>query len=54
MLRITKCKPKETIMIGDKLNDDIIPSKSLGMNAIIFENYEQLKKELNNFGIFIK
>ena len=54
MLRITKCKPKETIMIGDKLNDDIIPSKNLGMNAIMFENYEQLKKEFECFGIFIK
>lgn len=53
MLKITKCRPEETIMIGDKLNDDIVPSLSLGMNAIIFENYEQLKKELSNFGIFI-
>lgn len=53
MLKITKFRPEETIMIGDKLNDDIVPSMSLGMNAILFENYEQLKKELINFGIFI-
>ena len=54
MLQITNCKPKEAIMIGDKLNDDIIPSKSLEMNAILFENYEQLKNELGGFGIFVK
>ncbi|HLD49006.1 MAG TPA: HAD-IA family hydrolase [archaeon] len=54
MLNISKCKPKETIMIGDKLNDDVIPPKSLGMSAILFKDYEQLKKELTSFGIFIK
>jgi HAD superfamily hydrolase (TIGR01662 family) len=46
MLRISACKPEETIMIGDKLNDDVTPPKKLGMNAILFRNYEQLKKEL--------
>lgn len=54
MLKISKCKPEETIMIGDKLNDDVLPAKSLGMNAILFKDYEQLKNELSTFGISIK
>lgn len=51
MLKITKCDPEETIMIGDKLNDDVIPPKSIGMNAIHFKDYDQLKKELAAFKI---
>ena len=53
MLTRAKCKPNEAMMIGDSLIDDIIPSKRLGMNAIQFKNYEQLKKELAPFGIYI-
>jgi FMN phosphatase YigB (HAD superfamily) len=53
MLKITKCKPEETIMIGDKLNDDVIPPRSIGMNAILFKNYEQLKLDLEKFGVCI-
>lgn len=51
MLRISKCKPEETIMIGDKVNDDVIPAKNIGMNAILFKDFEQLKKELTSFSI---
>lgn len=54
MLKISKCKPQETIMIGDKLNDDILPPQSIGMNAIFFKDYKQLKTELISFGIFIE
>ena len=53
MLKISKCKPEETIMIGDKLNDDVIPPRTIGMNAIHFRNYNQLKKELAYFSIYI-
>jgi len=54
MLEIAKCKPKETIMVGDKLNDDVIPPKELGMNSILYTDYETLKKELASFGISIR
>lgn len=53
MLKNTGYKPEETIMIGDKLNDDVLPPKELGMNAILFENYDQLKKDLSQYDIFI-
>lgn len=54
MLKLSKCGPEECIMIGDKLKDDVEPPKSIGMNAILFIGYEQLKKELFSFGILIK
>ena len=54
MLKLSKCAPEETIMIGDKLNDDVLPPKKLGMNALLFKDYETLKKELSDFKILIK
>jgi len=53
MLEISGCKPEETIMIGDKLNDDVIPPKRIGMNAIHYKNYEQLKQELASFSVML-
>jgi HAD superfamily hydrolase (TIGR01549 family) len=46
MLKIAKCKPNKALMIGDKLNDDVIPARKLGLKAIRFKNYNQLKKSL--------
>lgn len=54
MLKITKCKPKETIMIGDKLTDDVIPPRKIGINSILYTNYEQLKRDLSSFSITLK
>jgi FMN phosphatase YigB (HAD superfamily) len=51
MLRIAKVKPKEAIMIGDTLGDDVIPPRKLGINAIHFKNYKQLKREFLRYGI---
>ncbi len=51
MLKISNCKPEETIMIGDKLEDDVLPPRKIGMNSILFENYGQLKKELSCFSV---
>ena len=28
------CKPNETVMIGDRLDNDIIPAKKLGMKTV--------------------
>ena len=54
MLEISWYKPEETIMIWDKLWDDVLPPRELGMNSLLFENYEQLKKDLLDYGIFLK
>lgn len=53
MLEITACKPEEAIMVWDKLDDDVLPPRELGMNAILFENYEQLKSDFASFGIIL-
>ena len=37
MLKLAKCKPEEAIMIGDSLEDDILSSRKLGINAIHFK-----------------
>jgi 8-oxo-dGTP diphosphatase/putative hydrolase of the HAD superfamily len=51
MLKIADCKPEEAVMIGDKMNDDVIPAKKLGMWAIYYKDYKNLKKELLKLGI---
>ena len=53
MLKITNIKPKECIMIGDKLNDDVIPPRKINMNSILYIDYENLKKELKKYSILI-
>jgi FMN phosphatase YigB (HAD superfamily) len=53
-LKKAKCKPKEALMIGDKLIDDVLPPRKLGINAIHYKgNYEELKKELKKFNILV-
>jgi epoxide hydrolase-like predicted phosphatase len=44
------CKPQETIFIDDK-PQMIEGAKKAGLNAILFESVEQVKKELINFGL---
>ncbi|MBR9705424.1 HAD-IIIA family hydrolase [Candidatus Pacearchaeota archaeon] len=46
MLKKGKVKPSESVMIGDKIYADVHPAQKLGMNAIHFKNYKQLKKEM--------
>lgn len=55
MQRISKISnPKEIVMIGDNLFDDIYPAKELGINTIHFKgNYEELKKELKKLKVII-
>jgi putative hydrolase of the HAD superfamily len=53
MLIETKSKPDEVLMIGDSLIDDIEPAKRIGMIAIHFKEYNQLKKELAVLNISI-
>jgi FMN phosphatase YigB (HAD superfamily) len=54
MLNTTNCKPEEAIMIWDKLNDDILPPRQIWMNSILFENYDQLKKDISSFWIMLQ
>jgi len=28
------CKPEEAVMIGDRIDNDIVPAKSLGMRTV--------------------
>ncbi len=53
MLEISWCKPEESIMIWDKIWDDVLPPKQLDMNSILYENYEQLKKDLLDYWIIL-
>ncbi len=53
MLKISGHSPNEVIMIGDSQTDDVEPAKKLGMQAILFLNYEQLKNDLEKYNIFI-
>jgi len=53
LLKKTKFKPNEVIMIGDKLNDDVLPERKIGINSILFKNYNQLKKDFKRFKINI-
>lgn len=54
LIRIAGCRPDEAIMIGDKLHDDVNPPKSIGMKAIHYRDYEQLKQELSLYNIYIE
>ena len=54
MLEISWCKPGEAIMIWDKMWDDVLPPREIWMNSCLFENYEQLKKDLLDYGIALK
>ncbi|MFH1326692.1 MAG: HAD family hydrolase [archaeon] len=53
MLKITKYKPQETIIIGDKLKDDVIPPRKIKMNSVLYKDYKTLKKNLKKFDIKI-
>ena len=52
-LELGKCKPEESIMIGDKIEDDIELAAKLGINGILYKpnDYEQLKRDFLEFGI---
>ena len=44
----TNCSPQETCMIGDRLDNDILPAKSLGMKTVwIKQGFGALQKPLS-------
>ncbi|MFW5846598.1 MAG: HAD family hydrolase [Nanoarchaeota archaeon] len=54
MLKTSKLKANECVMIGDKVLDDVIPPKKLGMYSIHFKGYADLKNHLLKLGIDLK
>ena len=54
MLKIIKCDLESAIMIGDSIIDDITPAKELGIKAIHFTDYKQLRKDLAFYKVFIE
>ena len=53
LLKKTKFKPSEAIMIGDKIGDDVLPERKIGINSIHYRNPAQLKKDFKKFKINI-
>ena len=53
MLGVAKVEPREAIMVGDKINDDVLPARRMGMHAIHFTNYNELRKRFMNFKIHL-
>jgi putative hydrolase of the HAD superfamily len=51
MLKISKFKAQEVVMVGDNFKDDIESSRKVGLNAIHYKNYPSLKKEFKQFQI---
>jgi len=46
-IKKAKCKPEEILFIDD-LQHNLEPAKDLGMKTLLFENPDQIKKELNS------
>lgn len=47
-LKITNSKPEETLLIDDTL-ENIEAARKMGINAILFENYDQFLNEYKKF-----
>ena len=51
-LEQAKCKPENTVMIGDRLDNDILPAKKLGMKTVWvrqgFAKYRTVHNESEN------
>lgn len=53
ILEKSKYKPSEVIMIGDSKKDDVIAPRKIGMHSIHYTNYQNLKQDLEAYGIFL-
>jgi HAD superfamily hydrolase (TIGR01662 family) len=53
MITDSGISPSEMIMIGDNKKNDVIAPKRLGINAIHYKDYGQLKRDLKKFNINI-
>ncbi|MDP3965025.1 MAG: HAD-IA family hydrolase [bacterium] len=52
-LKMTKCEPHEAIFIDDEA-PLLVNAQKMGMNTVVFQNIDQLKKELAIFKINIE
>jgi len=43
VLKTLKVKPKETLMVGDELERDLIPAKKLGMTAVLIDRENRVE-----------
>ena len=47
-LRLAACRPENAVMIGDRLDNDIVPAKSIGMKTVwIKQGFGRLQKPLS-------
>ncbi|MEM4366737.1 MAG: HAD family hydrolase [Candidatus Anstonellales archaeon] len=53
-LSLAGCKPEEAVMVGDSEDADVIAPRKLGMHAILYTDYESLKKDFAVLGIFLE
>jgi HAD superfamily hydrolase (TIGR01549 family) len=53
LLERSGCEPWDAVMVGDSEEDDVIPARELGMKAVRYESYGQLKTDLERLGIHI-
>jgi HAD superfamily hydrolase (TIGR01549 family) len=47
LINKTNYSPEEILIIGDKLNEDVLTPRRFGFNSIHFKTYNQLIQELN-------
>lgn len=46
VLNRLEVKPEEAVMVGDRVDRDIVPARELGMNAILIDRNTQTLKEI--------
>jgi putative hydrolase of the HAD superfamily len=53
LLERSGCEPWDAVMVGNDADDDIAPAKEMGMKAVLYENYGQLKADLEKLSVHI-
>jgi putative hydrolase of the HAD superfamily len=51
MLELSGCRADETVMVGDNFDYDVKAARDVGINAIHFKSWDQLKQEFGEFNI---
>jgi HAD superfamily hydrolase (TIGR01509 family) len=53
LLERSGCEPWDAVMVGDSEDDDVIPARELGMKAVLYGSYGQLKGDFEKLGIHV-
>jgi len=53
LLNRSGCEPWDAVMVGDSEDDDMVPARELGMKAVLYESYGQLKGDFEKLGIHV-